>query len=88
MPASHALALACGGVAGTYPGPDLDVGVALFPQCSADAAKRRVEILPNVVRERLKWGDVDDLGLIREPTIEPLLHKIVNRRHESGQSLS
>ena len=65
-PAAHALALAGRRVAGAHPGADLDVGQARAAQLLADAGERRLEVLLDVVRQRLQRRDVDDLRLVRQ----------------------
>ena len=62
---AHPVALALRRVAGAHPGADRDLGQAPRPQFLADAGERRVEVLADVVRQRLQRRDVDDLRLVR-----------------------
>ena len=86
-PAAHALALSRGCIAGAHPRADLDIAQALLPQRRTDAGQRRLEIFPDIVRERLQRGDVDDLGLVPQRSVKSLPHQIVDRRHEGGKRL-
>ena len=87
-PAAHALALSCGRIAGAHPGADIDVAQALLPQHRTDAGQRSVEIFADVVRQRLQWGDVDNLGLVPQRAVKSLAHQTVDRRHEGSQGLA
>ena len=87
-PAAHLLALAGGGVAGAHRGADLELGRALFAQCRANAAQRRVEIALDVVRQRLQRRDVDDLGFVAELTGRPLADQRVDRGEKRRQRLA
>ena len=87
-PATHALPLSRGSIAGTHPRADVDIAEALLPQRRTNAQERSVEIFADVVRQRLQWGDVDDLGLVPQHAVKPLAHQIVDRRHEGSQGLA
>ena len=63
-PAVHLLPLARRRVAGADPGADVDVRQALPLQVLADAGERLLEVLLDVVRQRLERRDVDDLRLV------------------------
>ena len=58
------------------------------PQRRADAGERRFQVALDVVRERLERRDVDDLGLVRQPAVEPLAHQRVDRGEEGGERLA
>ena len=87
-PAAHALPLSCGRIACAHPSADIDIAQALLPQHRTDAGQRSVEIFADVVRQRLQWGDVDDLGLVPQRAVKSLAHQIVDRRHEGSQCLA
>ena len=84
-PATHALALSCGRIAGAHPGADINIGKALLTQRRTDARQRSFEIFADVVRQRLQWGNVDDLGLVTQRAVKSLAHEIVDCRHEGSQ---
>ena len=86
--AAHLCALARRGVAGAHPGPDLDIGQALRLQGRADAGQRRLQIAPDIVRQRLQWRDVDDLRRVFERAGEPLPHQPVDRCEKGGERLA
>ena len=86
-PPAHALALTCRRIAGAHPRAEIDIAQTLLPQRRTDAGQRSVEIFPDVVRERLQRGDVDDLGFIPQRSAKSLPHQIVDGRHEGGQGL-
>ena len=54
-----------GRVARSDPGADFDIGKPAPAKLLADAGQRRLEILMDVVRQRLERRHVDDLGRIR-----------------------
>ena len=83
-PATHALPLSRGSIAGPHPRANIDLAEVLLPQRRTNVRERRVEIFPDVVRESLKRRDVHDLGLVRERSIKSLPNEIVDRRHEGG----
>src|SRR5271169_4148812 len=80
--AAHALTLSRGGIAGAHPRADMDIAEASLLQRRTNAGQRSIEILADVVRERLKWGDVDDLSFVPQRSLKALPHQIVDRRHE------
>ena len=86
--ATRSIPLARRRVAGAHPAADLDVGQPLLAQRLADAGQRRLEVALDVVRQRLERRDVDDLGLVLEPALEPLPHERVDRGEERGQRLA
>src|SRR5437773_2527850 len=86
--AAHALALAGRGVAGAYPGADVDVGQALRAQGRPYALERRLEVLLDVIRQRLEWRDIDHLGLIRQAAVEPLADQRVDGGEKGGERLA
>ena len=63
---AHRRALVLRGVPGAHEGADVELGKPERGELGADARERRLEVLVDVVRERLERGDVDDEGLIRE----------------------
>ncbi len=87
-PAAHAVALARRRVAGAHPGADVDIGKALRAQGVADAGERRLQVLLDVVGERLQRRDIDDLRLVGEPAGETLPHQPVDRREKGGERLA
>ena len=64
--AAHPLALGDGRVARSDPGADLDIGKPAPAELLPDAGQRRLEIVMDVVRQRLKRRHVDDLRRIGE----------------------
>jgi hypothetical protein len=42
----------------------------------------------DVVRQRLQWGDVDNLGLVPQRAVKSLAHQTVDRRHEGSQGFA
>ena len=65
--AAHAVALEGRGVARAHGVADRDVVDAQLEQLVADAGERLLEVLLDVVRERLQRRDVEDVDLVREP---------------------
>ena len=62
--AAHPLALGDGRVSRSDPGADLDIGKPAPAELLPDAGQRRLEILMDVVRQRLERRHVDDLRRI------------------------
>jgi len=56
---AHAVAFARRRVAGAHPTADIDIRQTLRAQLVADARERRLEIAPDVVRQRLERRHVD-----------------------------
>ena len=54
----------------------------------ADARERRLEIAVDVVRQRLERRDVDDLRLVREPSLEPIAHQPVDGGQKRRERLA
>jgi hypothetical protein len=86
--AAHALALRGRRVAGPHEGADLDIGEAARLQLRPDSGEWRLEVLLDVVRERLQRRDVDDLRRVREPAFEALPHESVDRGEERRERLA
>ena len=58
-------------------------------ELGADAGERRLEVDPDVVRQRLQRRDVDDDRLVGQPFgPEALTHQAVERGEERGQRLA
>ena len=85
---AHALALGSGRVARSDPGADLDIGKPAPAELFSDAGQRRLEILMDVVRQRLEGRHVDDLRRIRERRLEALPHQVVDRRQKRRERLA
>ena len=86
--APHALALARRRIAGSNPGSDIHIGQALLPQRCANAGERSFQVALDVVGQGLERGDVDDLGLVCEITVQPLPYQGIDRREKGGQRLA
>src|SRR6266404_4664641 len=69
-PATHALPLSRGSIAGPHPCANIDLAEALLPQRRTNVRERRVEIFPDIVREGLKRRDVHNLGLVWERSVK------------------
>ena len=50
-----------------------------------DAGNGRLEVAADVVRQRLKRRDIQDLSLVFEAAIDTLPNQVVDGRHERGQ---
>ncbi len=81
-------ALALRRVAGAHPAADLDLGQAPRAQLRTDPGERRFEVLLDVVGERLKRRDIDDLCLVPELARQPLADQPVDRGEKGGQRLA
>ena len=86
--AAHALALARRGIPGSNPGSDIHIGQALLPQRCANAGERSFQVALNVVGQGLERGDVDDLGLVGETSVQSLPYQGIDRREKGGQRLA
>ncbi len=86
--AAHPLALGDGRVPRSDPGADIDIGKPAPAELLPDAGQRRLEILMDVVRQRLERRHVDDLRRIRERRLETLPHQIVDRRQKGRERLA
>ncbi len=87
-PPAHLCAFALRRIAGAYPGADFDARQTAGVQGLADPGKRRFQIFLDVVRQRLEGRDIDDLGGVLEPALEPLPHEAVDRGEEGGERLA
>ena len=88
-PAQALAALLRRRVAGADGGADLDVGQAGRGELGADAGERRLEVEPDVVRQRLQRRHVDDRRLVGQAArLQALAHQRVERGQESGQRLA
>ena len=85
---SGALTLGLGCVPGAHPGAGRDIRQALCTKRLPDADERNVEIAVNVVRERFKRRDIDDLRLVLKPVFEPLAHEPIDGTEEGGERLA
>ena len=86
--AAHPLALGDGRVPRSDPGADIDIGKPAPAELLPDAGQRRLEILMDVVRQRLERRHVDDLRRIRERRLETLPHQVVDRRQKGRERLA
>ena len=86
--ATHALAFRGGRVAGAHGGADAHVRQALPEQFRTDAGQRLLEVLADVVRQRLERRDVEDVDFVRESLAQPLAHQFVDGGQESRQRLA
>src|SRR5687768_909733 len=83
-----------GRVAASDGGPDLDVGQPRRAELPADPRKGLVEVLVDVVPERLQGRDVEDARLVRQCAAATGLvgkaetHQLVDPPEERGQRLS
>ena len=83
-----ALALGLWRVARAHPRANRDLGKAPRLQRLANAGKRHFEIAVDVVRERFKRRDIDDLRLVLEPVFEPLADEAIDGTQEGGERLA
>ena len=86
--AHHRLALARGRVAGPHGDADLGELEAGREGALADLGERLLEVLPDVVAERLQGGDVDDGGLVGQPSGPRRPDQPVDRPEEGGERLT
>src|SRR5512145_1609159 len=84
----RALALGLRRVAGAHPGADHDIGQSLCAERLSNAGERKVEIAVDIVRERLKRRDIEDLRLVLKPPVEPLSHQAIDGAKEGGKRLA
>ena len=86
--AAHALALGGGRVSRSDPGADFDIGKPASAELLPDAGERRLEILMDVIRQRLERRYVDDLRCIRERRLETLAHQVVDCGEKGRERLA
>ena len=86
--AAHPLPLSGGGVPRSDPGADFDIGKPAPAEPLSDTGERRLEILMDVIRQRLERRDVDDLRRILERRLEALAHEVVDRGEKGRESLA
>ena len=60
----------------------------MLEELVADAGERLLEVLLDVVRERLQRRDVEDVHLVREPVREALDHQVIDCGEECRQRLA
>ena len=75
-------------IAGAHHGPNPDLGESALLQNLQDAIQRLLEVVLNVVAERLERRDVDNLGGVRQRSLLPLPDQVVNRREKRGQGFA
>src|ERR1051325_6125954 len=85
---AHRGALRLRRVAGAHEGADRDIGETARREFVANAGERDFEVLFNVVGERLQRRDIDDLRLVFEAAVEPLLYEVIDRGEKRGQGLA
>ena len=86
--AAHPLAFGRRRVARPDPGADFDFGKTALAQLFPDAGQRGLEVAMDVVRQRLKRGNVDDVRCVGQPPFETLPHQFVDRRQEGRERLA
>src|SRR6476620_4511782 len=82
-----ALALSLRRIARAHPRADSDIRKATVAQRLANAGQRHVEIAMDVVRERFQRRDIDDLSLVRQPTIKSLAYEAIGGTKKGGERL-
>ena len=87
--AKRALALVGRRVAGAHGSADLDLRQSERRELGADSGERRLEVDPDVVRQRLQRRDVDDDRFVGQPFgPQALANKAVERGEKRGQRLA
>ena len=86
--AAHALALRRRRVAGAHRVADADVGQAHRDQPRANAGQRFLQVLADVVGQRLQRRHVEHVDLVREPAGEAFAHQLVDGRQEGRERLA
>ena len=76
--AAHALALRGRCVAGAHRRANADVGQAHLDQPGLDAGQRFLQVLADVVGERLQRRHVEHVHLVRKPLVQAFAHQLVN----------
>ena len=77
------------GIPRAHLGADLDVRQPHRRQLAADPRQRLLQVLLDVVRQRLEWRDVDHRRLVRQSVSDQgPAHQIVDRREERRQRLA
>ena len=85
---AHAVALEGRGVAGADGVPDRHVVEALLEELVADAGERLLEVLLDVVRERLQRRDIEDVDFVRQTLLDALDHQVIDGREECRERLA
>jgi hypothetical protein len=75
-------------IASAHPRADFDVADGVSAQMLANARKRRLEILLDVVRQRLQGRDVDDARFVRQSPLTALARQLIDHGQERGQRLT
>src|SRR5690606_7066393 len=81
--------LALRGIPRAHPGPDRRVRQRELEQLAADTLKRGLEVLLDVVRQRLQRRDVQYARLVRQRVpLERIANEIVDHGEERGERLA
>ena len=86
--AAHPRAFGRRRVARSDPSPDFDLGKTAPAELFPDAGQRGLEVAMDVVRQRLKRGNVNDVRCVGQPPFETLPHQFVDRRQEGRERLA
>ena len=86
--APHAGAFVRRCIAATYRRAQLDVGSAGLEEAVTDTGKRYLEILVNIVGQRLERRDVEDDGLVGQARLEGLADQRVDDGKKRGEGLA
>ena len=86
--AAHPLALSRGRVAGAHRVADTDVGQPHRDEPGADAGERLLQVLADVVGQRLQRRDVEHVDFVAEALLKTFDHEVIDRRQERGERLA
>ena len=86
-PADDGLAFRSGRIPRPHFCADVHIPALGGAQGIADGRQRLLEILMDIVAERLEGGHIKDSGLIRHVVCEALAKQLVEGSQKSGQSL-